>query len=264
MRARFQDFERDPRGGKATLEATGLIGEKLMVVERSEMGIVRHAGEVFGQSSEGHSLTVWAPERKRPKVLVLAAIHGDEGETTVVLSEALRSIRARDLENAVVLCGNPDGLVLGTRGNANGVDLNRNFPASNWSSEPVFYKSRENDAQDIALSPGSHAGSEPETGALLSLLKRLKPRAVITLHAALACIDDLGSSYLGRQLSERTGLPLEPVPYATPGSFGSWALEHDVNLVTYEFEAASAYDLKNRHVPVLIDVLTGKIGLEGP
>ncbi len=92
----------------------------------------------------------------------------------------------------------------------------------------------------------------------------MKPRAVVSLHAALACIDDADASVLGRQLAERTGLPLEPdVGYATPGSFGSWAREQNLNLVTYELEAASPYDLKDRHAPVLIEVLTGKVHLGG-
>lgn len=235
-----------------------------MVVERSAMGIIRHASSVYGESHDGNALTVWLPEEEKPTILVLASMHGDESETTVVLSDALRSIRSNSLKNAAILCANPDGLVRGTRGNAKGVDLNRNFPASNWSPEPVFYKSRKDDSQDIALSPGTEPGSEPETRALLSLLDQMKPRAVITLHAALACIDDLDSSFLATQLSERSGLPLELVSYATLGSFGSWAQEHELNLVTYELEAASPFDLKDRHVPVLIDLLTGKINLEGP
>lgn len=246
----------------ATLDSTALMGELRMRIERSDMGVIRHTSEVFGQSREGQPLTVWLPEAKSPKVLVLASMHGDEPETTVVLSDALRSIRAVHLRSAAILCANPDGLVRGTRGNASGVDLNRNFPTSNWSAEPVAYKSREDGPQDIILSPGDHPGSEPETAALLSLLERLKPRAVVTLHAALECIDDADSSFFGRQLSERTGLPFEPVTYATPGSFGSWAQEHSMNLITYEFEAASPYDLKERHAPVLIDVLTGVIGPE--
>ena len=233
-----------------------------MGVERYDMGIIRHSSEVFGESHDGQPLTVWLPEAKNPEVLVLASMHGDESETTVVLSDALRSIAAENLRNAAILCANPDGLVRGTRGNANGVDLNRNFPTSDWSPEPVAYKSRESGPQNITLSPGDHPGSEPETRTLLSLLERLKPRAVITLHAALACIDDADSSFLGRQLSERTGLPFEPVTYATPGSFGAWAQEHGLNLITYEFEAASLYDLKERHAPVLIDVLTGEIDPE--
>jgi protein MpaA len=237
--------------------------ENETLVERSRRGMIGHASEVYGESLDGIPLTVWLPGEGRPAVLVLASMHGDESETTVVLSDALRSIRAEDLKNAAILCANPDGLVRGTRGNARGVDLNRNFSTTNWSPEPVFYKSRESGPRDISLSPGTHPASEPETSALLALLERMKPRAVITLHAALACIDDADDSFLGRQLAERSGLPLEPVTYPTPGSFGSWAQEHELNLVTYEFEAASPYDLKERHAPVLIDVLTGKIGPEG-
>jgi protein MpaA len=205
---------------------------------------------------------VWLPEDDRPSILVMASMHGDESETTVVLSEALRSIRTEDMKNAAILCANPDGILRGTRGNARGVDLNRNFPASNWSPDLVYYKSLVDDPQDIALSPGAGPASEPETAALLSFLDEIQPRAVVTLHAALACIDDMGDSPLGRKLAERTGLPFELVRYATPGSFGSWAQERDLNLVTYELEPASPYDLKVRHVPVLIDLLTGKIDIE--
>jgi len=232
---------------------------KQMFMEPSMRGVIRHASAVYGKSHEGNPLTVWLPEDKNPEILVLASIHGDESETTVVLSDALRSIRADGLKNAAILCGNPDGIVRGTRGNANGVDLNRNFPTDNWKPDPVYYKSRENEPQGIALSPGAHRASEPETQALLVLLEELKPRAVVTLHAALACIDDADGSVLGRRLAERTGLPLKPdVGYATPGSFGSWALEQKLNLVTYEFEAASGYQLKDHHAPILIDVLMGK------
>ncbi len=235
-----------------------------MYVERSKRGILRHLSSVYGRSHDGGSLSVWLPENEKPRILVLASMHGDESETTVVLSDALRSIRPEALMNAAILCGNPDGAVRGTRGNARGVDLNRNFPSSNWSPEPVTYKSRKDGPRDIALSPGAHAASEPETEALISLLDEIKPRAVVALHAALACIDDADSSPLGHWLSERSGLPLEVVTYPTPGSLGSWAQEHDLNLVTYEFEPASLYDLKERHAPVLIELLTGDFDLEAP
>lgn len=232
-----------------------------MLVEQSERGVIRHASSTYGTSHDGLPLTVWLPENQDPEILIMGSVHGDESETTVVLSDALRSIRTGALRNAVVLCGNPDGVLRGTRANARGVDLNRNLPARNWSPEPVLYKSRKDEAQNIQLSPGTHPASELETSALLSLVEKLKPRAVVTLHAALACIDDAERSVLGHWLAKRTGLPLEEVSYPTPGSFGSWAGEHDLNLVTYELEAASLYELKDRHAPVLIDLMTGKAEL---
>lgn len=233
------------------------------LVARSRRGVLRHHRDAYGASCEGVGLTVWLPHDGETRVLVLAAMHGDEPETTVVLSEALRAIRPESLRNAAVLCGNPDGLLRGTRGNARGVDLNRNFPSANWSPEPVPYKSRKDGPRDIDLGPGEQPASEPETAALIALIDRLRPRAVISLHAALACVDGAGDSPLARWLAEASGLPLEPVGYPTPGSFGSWAGERGIDVVTYELEAASLYDLKERHVPVLIDVLTGAVGPEG-
>jgi protein MpaA len=236
-------------------------GQRL--VERRERGVIRHASSVYGASLEGAPLTVYLPDSGGAEIVVLASIHGDEPETTVVVSEALRCIPPGDLQAAVILCGNPDGMLRGTRGNGRGVDLNRNFPTSNWSPDPVCHKTRANDARDIALSPGAQAASEPETTALLSLLERLGPGAVVSLHAALACIDDAGGSHLGRQLAARCALPLlTEIGYPTPGSMGTWAAEQRLTLVTWELEAASLYELKDRHVPTLIDLMTGRIALE--
>ncbi|MEA2490479.1 MAG: murein peptide amidase [Acidobacteriota bacterium] len=238
-----------------------LVEQRL--VARRDRGVIRHAGSVYGTSNDGLPLTVYLPASGIAEIIVLAAIHGDEPETTVAVSEALRCLPAGELQAAVILCGNPDGMVRGTRGNGRGVDLNRNFPTSNWRPEPVFYKSRANDARDIALSPGPEPASEPETRALIALLDRLKPRAVVSLHSALACIDDSGASHLGRQLADRCALPfLTEIGYPTPGSMGTWASERGLNLVTLEVEDASLYTLKDHHVPILIDLMTGRFALE--
>ncbi len=234
------------------------------LVERRDRGVIRHPSSVYGTSVDGIPLTVHLPDSARAEILILASIHGDEDETTVVVSEALRCLPRGDLQAAVILCGNPDGMLRGTRGNARVVDLNRNFPTSNWSPDPVFYKSRAHDARDIALGTGAHPASEPETSALIALIERLQPRAVVTLHSALACVDDSGASHLGRQLADRSGLPfLTEIGYPTPGSMGTWAGERGLNLVTLELQDASLYTLKDRHVPILIDLMTGRFELEG-
>lgn len=233
------------------------------LVPRHDRGVIRHPSREYGKSLEGLPLTVFSPDDRGAELVILAAIHGDETETTVVVSEALRSLPAGELRAAVILTGNPDGVVRGTRGNARGVDLNRNFPTSNWQPGEVFYKSRANDARDIALTPGAAPASEPETRALLALLEELQPRAIVTLHSALACIDDAGGSHLGRQLAARCELPLlTEIGYPTPGSMGTWALERDLTLVTYEVEDASLYTLKDRHVPIMLDLMTGRFDLE--
>ncbi len=233
------------------------------LVPRADRGLIRHPSSVYGSSAEDLPLTVYLPDSKKTELLILASIHGDEAETTVVISEALRTLPAGDLKAAVILCGNPDGMLRGTRGNARGVDLNRNFPTSNWSPDPVHYKSRANDARDIGLSPGSEPSSEPETRALLALIDKLQPRAIVTLHSALACVDDSGASHLGRQLADRCALPfLTEIGYPTPGSMGTWASERGVNLVTLELEDASLYTLKDRHVPIMLDLMTGKFSLD--
>jgi protein MpaA len=234
------------------------------LIERRERGVIRHASTTYGASVEGIPLTVYLPDSGSAEIVILASIHGDEAETTVVVSEALRSLPRGDLRAAAILCGNPDGLQRGTRGNARGVDLNRNFPTSNWSPDPVCYKSRASDARDIALSPGPKPASEPETTALLALLGRLKPRAVVSLHSALACVDDGGASSLGRQLADRCALPfLTEIGYPTPGSMGTWAAEQGLTLVTLELEDASLYALKDHHVPIMIDLMTGRFELDG-
>jgi len=101
-----------------------------------ERGTVRHPAQPFGASRAGAPLHVHGPlDPGTP--LVLAATHGNETETTVALSAAMRMIAPGELRCAVVLAFNPDGTLLGTRGNGAGVDLNRNFPATDWERGTV-------------------------------------------------------------------------------------------------------------------------------
>ncbi len=189
--------------------------------------------------------------------MLFAGIHGEEAETTLALSRALRHLPEPSARCAVVLAANPDGLIRGTRGNARGVELNRNFPTHDWQPNPVPHRSTLEDPSDVMLSPGAEPGSEPETRALIALIDELQPEAVIALHAPLTCIDDANRSPLAQWLAKRTGLPLaDGVGYPTPGSFGTWGQEQDLTVVTYELPLATPDQIVRDHVPVLVELLT--------
>ena len=225
---------------------------------RSEQGTLAWEPDTYGRSVLGCDLEVWRPTGPCA-ILIFAAIHGEEGETTAALSKALRHLSQPSRHCAVVLAANPDGLIRGTRGNARGVELNRNFPTADWRPEPVLHRYTLDAPRDVPLSPGTAPGSEPETQALMSLVEDLNPDAVVALHAPLACIDDPGSTPLGRRLADRTGLPLvADVGYATPGSFGTWGAERGLSVVTYEFPLLTPDEAAHRHVPVLVELLTDR------
>jgi protein MpaA len=225
---------------------------------RRETGTFRWEPEVYGRSQLGTSLEVWHPS-STCNLLIHAGIHGEEAETTLALSRALRLLTEPSAHCAAVLAVNPDGLVRGTRGNARGVDLNRNFPTKDWHPDPVEHRSTLDDPRDVVLSPGSGPGSEPEVKALVRLVEELKPDTIVALHAPLACIDDAKEGPLAQWLAERTGLPLvADIGYSTPGSFGTWGAEHGIGVVTYEFPLTTTDAIVREHVPVLAEILAGE------
>lgn len=187
---------------------------------------VREIGRsVEGRPIRAHSLG------EGPVVLLLAGVHGDEPQgaecARAVLREGGRLSHGLDGWQVVVIeCLNPDGMKRGTRGNAHGVDLNRNMPARNWSAEG-----------EGRYEPGPEPGSEPETQALLALLEESPPGRIISLHAPLGVVNwdgpDDGAAGL---LHEATGWPLaSDIGYPTPGSLGSWAgVDREIPTVTLE------------------------------
>lgn len=212
-----------------------------------DRGALEWQGGSYGSSREGVALRAWLAAGHEPAPLVLAAIHGNEPETTVALSAALRAVLPEERRCAVVLCANPDGALLGTRGNAHGVDLNRNFATRNWAPQLPG-----------ELPAGTAAGSEPETQALAGLVERLAPPIILSIHSDLACVDDPGPTALGRWLAARSGLPLVAgVGYPTPGSLGTWCAERGLPIVTLELERLGAQDLRRRWGPILAEVIRG-------
>lgn len=226
---------------------------------RSERGQLAIAGESYGKSLLGAPLLYFPAAHAGPDTgLVIAGTHGDETATIVTLSCALRSISPAQLRHHVILAVNPDGCQLGLRSNANGVDLNRNFPAANWRSGDTVYRwNSATQARDVRLSTGGRPGSEPETQALCRLIHRLKPRWVVSFHEPLACIEDPESTKLGVWLAHQFILPLvTSVGYETPGSFGSWCADLSLPCITAELPAISADAASETYLEAMVELLT--------
>jgi protein MpaA len=191
--------------------------------------------------------------------MVVAGFHGDEAQGSHLVSAALRMVDPDEVRASVVVSVNPDGCARGVRGNARGVDINRNWPATNWSAKPVRYRWTLDDPPEIELSPGSKPSSEPETVALMRLIDRFEPRAVVSVHVSLACVDDPNETPYGNWLAERTGLKLvRSVGYPTPGSFGSWGQDTGLPIITLELPDAALRDLYPTFLPVLSELIAAE------
>lgn len=193
--------------------------------------------------------------------LLVATQHGEEAETGLLARRLLERVRGDETRWAVVQVANPDGLLSGTRQNAAGVDLNRNFPSASWSPEPSFTfppgidpELRELSNRTSRSSPGPEPASEPESRALMALVAELGPKLVLDLHAPIELI------------LVRDGVPREPVellaasaelPVHTelsvpsPGAFDEWLLEQGIPAIVYEVEHAGLPQLCKRHLPGL-------------
>lgn len=222
-------------------------------------GVIRLKSETYGRSVLGAPL-LYFPSSGCTELLVVAGIHGEEPETTFLLSRSLRHLPKALEHTAVVLCANPDGVSLGTRGNAAGVDLNRNFATSNWKQGNVGSRSVLESTRDTVLSAGTAPASEPETGALVELVRNLRPRSILSVHAPLGCLDAPERTPLVSALQDVFGLPWVPdVGYETPGSLGTWCNENGIDCVTLELPRMSLELLYSRYGEAFTRFLAGPV-----
>ena len=166
------------------------------------------AALVIGHSVQGRPLRAYevGDPRSPDKVLVVGCVHGNEAAGLPIASLLQRLRPSFDLW--VIPAANPDGCRRGTRQNAHGVDLNRNFP-SNWA--------RLGRPWSVQYA-GPRPASEPETRALTAFIRRLRPRISIWYHQHQDLVRAWGQSIpLARRYARLSAMRFEAIrwPYGT-------------------------------------------------
>jgi len=188
----------------------------------------------IGHSVRGRPIFLFesGPPTASLEVLVIGAIHGNEIAGMRVARRLIATegewpptelhqippppggefdaVRGGGFGLLVVPTINPDGVAARTRGNARGVDLNRNFPFD-WRP----------------LAGGEYSGPHPlselETRAIRRLIVRENPDVTIWFHQPFGLVDrPEGNPFAARRFAELIGLPLVRLPGPYPGSASRW------------------------------------------
>ncbi len=193
------------------------------------------------------------------RVLVLGGMHGDEPSSSSVALHWLFLARhsAFELPQPVhwrfIPALNPDGLLMAQprRTNANGVDLNRNFPTPEWLQDAPRYWAQRT-GKDPRRWPGKEPLSEPESRYLHEQMQEFKPHLIVSLHAPYGVLDFDGPitppSRLGRLYLDQVGI--------YPGSLGHYAGVHKaMPVVTVELASAKTTPREAEMRQMWVDLL---------
>lgn len=172
--------------------------------------------------------------------VILGSMHGDERAGIRVVDALRKGARIKGVNLWVIRTINPDGVARDTRGNARGVDLNRNF-RHHWAPLSGSYYS------------GPRPYSEPESRALRDFLNDVKPRFMVSFHQPLHGVgrDDERHAFQ-RRLARGLGLPIQAFHCSGTchGTMTSWYnATHRGTAITVEFGSGpSRHYLRTRAV----------------
>jgi murein peptide amidase A len=171
-----------------------------------------------GISVEGKSIEAYKTIGEAQKyIYLMAGTHGDEIEGITIVEKLFEWFKTQtiDLPMVVIPVLNPDGQAKKSRVNANGVDLNRNYPSKTWSPDaraPQYY-------------PGTHPLSEPENQFLDQLFKTYRPGLIMSIHSWKPMINTNGDcTDVAMHLQQFNGYVVcdDIEDHPTPGSLGEY------------------------------------------
>jgi len=211
-----------------------------------------------------HSRDGKATQKDAAPILFIGGVHGDEPEGVRLAQEFLKWLQEIEVNSAekvlhswlLVPCLNVDGYLRNVRVNSNGVDLNRNFPAKDWSAE----------AKGPRYFPGSKPGSEAETQAIVQLIEAEKPKLIVHFHSWEPCVVYTGAPAKAAStiLAGQTGYEVrEDIGYPTPGSLGQYGwLDHKIPVICIEEQERIHLDqVWPNFKPGLTELMTSEFSL---
>ena len=203
---------------------------------------------VIGESTKGRPIKAYClgdPAAKNV-YLVLGQMHGDEPAGRLVAHDRLLNRDpVKDVALWVIPTMNPDGSIRGTRVNARGVDLNRNFPSKTWVKQD----------KGTRYWSGPRPASEPETRAVVRFFAKIQPRTIVSIHQPLESVDFSGGSKAVTQwLSKELDLPVAHIQVSGGGTMTSWynAEYPKKTAVTVELPPSTSPKYRNNVAEVLL------------
>ncbi|MFC6287918.1 M14 family zinc carboxypeptidase [Nocardioides sp. GCM10027113] len=178
----------------ATTATTAGVAAAHTAAEDHDSAVIRK--RVLGRSVQGRKIMAYRlGEPGETKVVLISTMHGNEPHTRQILRALVDGKPVHGIDLWVVPTYNPDGLAAGTRKNARGVDLNRNYP-HNWRDLDGNYES------------GPRPASEPETRAMMRFLRDVKPRRILSFHQPLHGVDtDTKDRKFAQKVARKLDLP---------------------------------------------------------
>jgi murein peptide amidase A len=145
------------------------------------------------------------------RLLLIGCIHGNECAGLRIVAALERTRPPTGVQLWLVPEMNPDGTAAGTRQNAHGVDLNRNFPYR-WRpiGNPTYYS-------------GPRSLSEPESQTAARLIQRVRPAVTVWYHQHESLVDMTGADRgVARRYAQLAHLRAICLPFL-PGTAILWS-----------------------------------------
>ena len=232
---------------------------------RHDARTVCGTSKVIGYSVKGRPIVAHYFGNGPETILFTGGIHGSERSGQQTMQALVDHFMANGNtipanRNLVIVPNtNPDGIAAGSRNNANNVNVDRNFPSSNWQADIDTATGR------IINGGGTAPGSEPEAKALINLTRQLRPRLSVSFHArgSLVGANQVGISVNAGNIYASTvgygtmyGNAEEVMGYPITGEYEDWMGEElGIPAILIELPTLSGNYI-NSQLPALKKLLT--------